>query len=386
MLESIKKVDKKVLIMGGLVFGILFLLIIIILISSLLGGGKLSYEKIEKKLAGAAEKYYKDNDSSLPKNVGETVEVDASTLVSGGYIKDLSEYTDENVSCSAKVIVGKNDSEKGYDYVANLDCGEEYKTEFLADKLIKDIVSSGNGLYKMEDVVVAGETLGTDDDGYDLSSNELMKGYIYRGEKVNNYIKIGGELFRIVKIDGNKDFTLVTTYKKEKGPFDNRYNSEIEKNYGINDYSLSRAYESISSRYEKLDEKIKQKIAVKNICIGARSSDETVTDGSIECSKLMKNQHYGLLSMYDVMNASLAEKCETSVSRECVNYNYLLGETTFWTMTPDTENTYFAYRVSDSISASRANMNATYKYVVYLSNRLVYESGTGTESDPYIVK
>ena len=62
---------------------------------------------------------------------------------------------------------------------------------FGKDYLIeKDLTSSGNGLYKMEDVVETGETLGIDDDGYDLSTNELMQGYIYRGEAVNNFVKI----------------------------------------------------------------------------------------------------------------------------------------------------------------------------------------------------
>jgi len=385
MLESIKKVDKKILTMAGIVFGIIIIFIIAIVVVSLTSGGKISFSKIESKLEKAAESYYKDNDSALPKEIGKTEEIDDATLVSGGYIKDLSEYTDENVSCSAKVIVGK--TMDGYDYVANLDCGDEYKTEFLADKLIEsDLVTTGNGLYKMEDVVEVGETLGIDDSGYDLSTNELMKGYIYRGENVNNYVKVGDQLFRILKIDGNKDFTLVIAKSKVRGSYDDRYNTDIAKEDGINNYTTSRAYEALTDNYKNADELVKSKLASKNICIGARSVDETSTDGSVECSVVMKNQYYSLIPIFDIMNTSLSEGCETSISRECSNYNFLIDGNSSWSMTPSTDNTYTAYRITESISVSRTSMSGRYKYVYYLSNRLVFDGGTGTENDPYIVK
>jgi len=389
MLENMKKIDKKLLAMMGFVIGVILIIIVLIIVMSLSTGGKLSYEKIESKLETAAEKYFKDNDSDLPKNIGETTKVDSDDLVSKGYINDLSEYTDKDVTCSAEVIVGK--TVEGYDYVASLDCDEDYKTEFLADKLIAEDL--GKDLYKMEDVVTIGETLGMDEDGYDLSSNELMTGYIYRGENPDNYVKIGKNTYRIVKIDGNKDITLVSTLSKPKSSYDDRYNNEIEKKYGINDYKVSRAYEKLTDYFKNSEKEdfIKEKVATKNVCIGARSEDETATDGSAECSVVMKGQVYGLLPLFDIINASLDPNCETATNRECTNYNYLMSkQTTYWTMTPSTENTYMAYRISTSSTTpfliSKTNSSSTLKFVYFLSNRLVYESGTGTESDPYIVK
>lgn len=385
MLESMKA-DKKVLVMGGMVLGVIVIFIVAIIVIKISSGGTLSFEKIEKKLEGAAEKYLKDNDSLLPKKIGETIEVSSDTLVSGGYISDLTEYTKEGVVCSAKVIVGKYDKEK-YDYVADLDCGDEYTTTFLADYLIEnDLTTSGNGLYKMEDVVETGETLGIDEDGYDLSSNELMQGYIYRGEAVKNYVSIDGALYRVVKIDGNNDLTLVSLSRKVKGKFDDRYNSEALKDYGINKYSLSRAYEGITKHYETASETIKSKLVTKNVCVGARNADETVTDGSVECAEVFKDQLYSLLPMYDIMNASLAEECTSTMSNECINYNYLADGTTFWTMTPSSENTYETYKIGTNVDQSRTNTTSVYKFVYYFSNRVKFESGTGTETDPYIVK
>lgn len=389
MLESMKKIDKKLLAMMGFIIAVILIIIVLIIVVSVSTGGKLSFEKIESKLETAAEKYFKDNENDLPKKVGQTAKVDSDELVSEGYINDLSEYTDEDVTCTAEVIVGK--TVEGYDYVAALDCDEEYKTEFLADKLIAEDL--GKDLYKMEDVVTPGETLGVDEDGYDLSSNELMAGYIYRGENPDNYVKIGKTTFRIVKIDGNKDLTLVSTLNKPKSAYDDRYNNEIEKNYGINDYKVSRAYEKVADYFENKEKAdlIKEKIAVKNICIGARSEDETATDGSVECSVVMKDQNYGLLPLYDILNASLDENCETASNRECANYNYLMPkQTTYWTLTPSTENSYTAYKISTSsnppILLSKTNSSSTVKFVYFLSNRVVFESGTGTENDPYIIK
>lgn len=391
MLENIKKIDKKLLIMVGVLFSVILIIVIAFIAMSLSTGGTLSFEKIENKLETAAKNYYKDNDSSLPKEIGETTEIESSTLVSGGYISDLSEYTEENVVCSGKVLVGK--IEDGYDYVASLDCGDEYKTEFLYEKLIKDVTTSGNGLYKMEDVVKLGSSsdLGIDEDDYDLSSNELMSGYIYRGENVKNYIELNGTKFQIVKIDGNNDFTVTIVKTKLKGAYDDRYNSDIEKDYGINDYEMSRAHEIIGEAYASLDKSsiLKSKITRKNICIGARSEDETSTDGSVECSKVMKNQSYSLIPAFDIMNASLSENCSTTIDKECGNYNYLISNNShknYWTATPSLENSYEAYRIMNGLASYRANYTTIYKYVYYLSNRLIYVSGTGTESDPYIVK
>lgn len=388
MLESMKKADKKIIIMGGMIVGVILLFVIAIVAVSLSSGGKISFEKIEKKMVEAAEKYYKDNEDALPEKIGKSVEIDSDELVSEGYLKDLSEYTEEGVVCSGKVIVGKTESD--YDYVASLDCDDEYKTEFLADKLISEkVVTSGTGLYKMDEVVEYGTTLGMDEDGYDLSSNELMSGYIYRGENPDNYVKIEGDnhLYRIVKIDGNKDITLVSLYKKTKGEFDTNYNSESGENDGVYDYENTNAYNVLKEHYRnESNEFLKSKVASKNICIGARSIDETVTDGSVECSVVLKDQVISLIPAFDIMNASLSDSCESTISKECQNYNYLTKDIRTWSLTPTTDNTYTGYRVNSGLISAKLKDSTTFTHVYYLSNRVVYESGTGTENDPFIIK
>lgn len=386
MLENIKKVDKKIIVMAGMVLGIILIIVVAVIIVSLTSGGSISYDKIEEKLTTAAKDYYKDNNGSLPKEIGESVEVDASKLSSAGYIKDISDYAEDGVTCSGKVYVTKTSA--GYDYATILDCGKNYKTSFLVDKLLENVVTSGNGLYSMEDVVVTGATLGVDEDGYDLSSNELMRGYIYRGDKVDNYIKFGESLYRIIKIDGNNDFVVSSSVKQTSVVFDNRYNSESTQTTGINDYTVSRIYDSLIENYGTLSEKgfIKRKGITKNVCIAPRNVDDIATDGSIECSKVLKDQFYSLIPVFDIMNASLAEQCDTLSNKECMNYNYLITNSGYWTLTPSDKNSYTAYKVSSGIISAKTNTNAPMKHVYYLTNKLVYVSGSGTKADPYIIK
>lgn len=383
MLESIKKVDKKLIAMLGIMLGVILIIIIAIVVISLTSGGKLSFEKIEKKLVKAAESYCKDNEDKLPKIVGDEVKIESSDLVSGGYIKDLSEYTDEGVSCSAKVIVGKIPN--GYDYVASLDCGNKYKTKFFSDKLKENVVTSGNGLYQL---TTPTSDLGVDTDGNPLSTNELMSGYAYRGENVNNYILLGKEKFRIVKIDGNDDIMIVTTSTKQRGVYDDRYNTSTGKNSGINDYAMSRAHEKISTIYNELkeDSLIKTKGVNKNICIGPRSASDITKDGSSECKVVKKDQLYSLLPAYDILYASLSNDCKKTDDGSCENYNFLTINSAVWTMTPSDLDSHSAYKISSGLKVEKIERSETLKYVFYLSNRLIYVSGTGTESDPYIVK
>ena len=55
-------------------------------------------------------------------------------------------------------------------------------------------------------------------------------------------------------------------------------------------------------------------------------------------------------------------------------------------MTPTTENTYTAYIANGILMSENVNRSGTYKYVFYLSSRVKYDKGSGTITDPYIIK
>ncbi len=387
MKDKLKSIDKKYLMMFGVVGGFFIFVVLLIIVFSLISGGSLSYSKIENRMVKAAKEYYEENKELLPKEDGEEISIDSNVLAANDNMKELTEYTDEDVVCTGKVIIIKKGS--NYEYIPSLDCGKDYKTAFFYEKLLGDLTEEGDGLYKMEDVARPGNAvLGQDEDGYDLSKNPLLYGYIYRGDNLKNYVKIDDTLYRVVKIDGNNDIMLVVAKNNARGVFDDRYNADVDQNDGNNNYELSRVKTSLENFYEESDAdlQIKTKTVAKSVCVGGRSESESATDGSVECQKVLHNQYISLVPAYDVMNASLDTGCVTTSSKECDNYNFITSGASSWSMTGNTENTNTAYQISNGLSLKRTSLTATYRYAIYLSKYTLLSGGTGTEKDPYTVK
>lgn len=386
MIDKLKNMDKKMLIMLGFLVFIIFIIIIIMIIMSMSGSGKMTYQRAEKEMVSAAKRYYKDNKSSLPQNEGEEAKVDTDTLISNDYLVDFSGDLGED--CSGTVLVGKTKND--YDYVADLTCGDKYSTNFLYRKLLENVVSSGNGLYKVEDLITTDNNLTFDESGYDLSKNELMSGYIFRGNDVNNYISFGTKtLYRIVKIDGNNDIMVIPVRNNLTSYFDNSFNTETNQRDGINDYSMSKAKKALDDFYNGLESEniLRVKSVPKHICIGTRSEDDTTRDGSSECSKVLAGQYYSLIPVYDYMNASLDTECVEPLNPSCTNYNYMtVNSSSFWTMTASSDDSYSAFLITGKPKLEKVSRSAKLNYAIYLTNRLLYVSGTGTQKDPFVVK
>ena len=189
----------------GIIVGVMILLLLILFIASL-GGSKsksYSYSEIEDILEKAGKEYFKAHKDYLPTDDGSVVEVDSSNLVAEGYMKDLNTYTKDNVKCTGSVSVENENDD--YLYTPNLDCGSTYSTVSLVSKILadNDTVTSGYGLY---------------------SNNGS---YVFRGENINNYVKLGNSLWRIVKITSNDNVVLVSeTGAGFPHSWDDRYNEE----------------------------------------------------------------------------------------------------------------------------------------------------------------
>ena len=218
--------DKKKLIyiLSGVMGGIILLIVIIFIIMSV-SNKTVSYENIEKRLKTATVSYLNANESLLPKEESGSITIDADTLESEKYIKPISKMVKEGVSCSAKVIVTKNGD--NYLYSPILNCGEIYKTEKFATRLLSDNVTkeSGDGLY------AEGEN------------------YRFKGEYVDNYVSLDGKLWRIIDIDkdGYARIIYVDKESEETYIWDDRYNIDVDNYYGINNYPVSRIKETLTN-------------------------------------------------------------------------------------------------------------------------------------------
>lgn len=359
---------KKLIRLLSLLLGVIIVFILVMFLLTSCSTGTKTYEEIETIMVDAAESYFADHSENLPKKDGGTQTIDVSVLVAEGYMKDLSKYTSS--VCTGTVKVQKAGS--AYSYTPNLNCGDSYASTELSDKIREDnpIISSGYGLYNKNG------------------------NYVFRGETVNNYVQLDNAMWRVVKITSSGNTVLILDEPLPMtSPYDNRYNEVANYKSGINVYSSSRLKENLLAEYNKensfLSDNDKAKTDTFTICSGARALTENGVEQAVECKTQEQNQKVGLLSAADYMNASVDTGCTTVSSKNCQNYNYLNGpKAEWWTLTPSKTNTYLAYMVSinNGIKETETYNYAALRPVIYLNANVLYKSGSGTETDPYIVK
>lgn len=358
--EKIKKIMLIVIAAFILLFVFLFL------ISSC--ESKISPLELESEIVENAKRYFENHKEELPStNSVTTLSVD--TLVSKGIIKELDKILDDDTNCSLNLTIENNNNY--YMYSPKINCSnpiENYKTENLKSILLENIVTEGNGLHLIGD------------------------SYYFRGDVVNNYLIFDGILWRITKINSDNSIRLIEANRRNSVVWDDRYNADKLSATGINNYTNnglnSRIKDYLNNIYQSEDvisNDAKGFIKETNLCIGKRSLEDTINDGSIECSETLENQYIGLIQLNEYLLASLDLNCTKATSFECSNYNYLSNFTnSYWSITANKDNNYQVYKISSYVSASSANNNGMARMVINISEN-TNVTGTGTEKDPYVV-
>lgn len=391
--------DKKMLKYVFIIIGMVAVMIILLLIkNSVKKTTATTFVDLEKRVVEATKSYSKKYPGALPSLEGTSTTISISTLVEQGYIKELSSYIKEDVTCSGTVEIHKSVFGE-YDYSPNITCGTKYATQKLSEKVIYDNdgdgVLSGMGLYKMvNDKFVT--TMGPQPSG-----NSKVE-YYFRGDVVNNYVKIGDNLWRIVGIDN--DYNVILIYHKtfrRAFVWDNRYNEDVKKSHGINLYESnginSRILDTLGTFFdddveladkEKLSPIVKSIIMPMDVCMGSRNMDDTDKTGKSECKTILKDQYISLLPAYIFMNASLDENCKTIKDKSCGNYNYLaaFGDD-WWLLTASSANTTDVYYVTNKhVEPVISSAKTLVKPVVKISSRVLYSEGDGSLENPYTIK
>lgn len=366
---------KRLFLLAVVIVVVVVVMLIIMAIASSTKGKTLTYDQIEAEMKNAAMEFYQVQSSLLPEEDGETAEVSVETLSSSEYhlMSPLSESR-PGEDCSGRVVVEKVGD--NYVYTPYLDCGDNYSTKELYQAVLETgIDSRGNGLYEMN-----GE-------------------HVFRGEYVNNYVQLDEAVYRIVKVMNDNRIMLILDDVSESllgAAWDNRYNSTLGYDGGINNYHLSRMYEYLKTFYESgysdiviLSDNDKEKLVPFDLCIGKRSESETNNTNQVECSEVLEDQMMGLLTVSDYVNASLDTNCQASGDRACKNYNYLVtSRNEWWLVTASSESTSEVYSVTTSgyVQATDANDYRRMRPVIMLNSNVMIQSGTGTAEDPYILK
>ncbi len=365
MSKSVKKIDKKYLFIIGGIFVVIFLIIgIVALFRSCTGPGN-NYEKTEEKMKKAAASYFTSEGQSLPEESGSK-EVSASELASAGFMKDLSEYL-VDVSCSGTVTVYNHGGQMLY--VPNLDCSE-YKTKHLSDKIKED------------------NLIESSDDPYKSGLYSIDDKFVFRGKNPNNYLTFGGLSWRIIDINADGLIRAIKVEPEKRSiAWDTKFNSEVNKTYGINDYRNSYILERMNEEYVKFKDENKKHLAPYSVCTGKRNSQDLAIDYNVDCAETLDNQYIGIISSSDYGRASLDTECKSVLSGACVNYNYMTTVTTdTWTSTAMKTNSYDVVNITGGVASTmNARKAALYNWVIAFEGSEKYISGDGTEKNPYVI-
>lgn len=368
--------DQKMMkTLGGIIAGFVVFIFILFMISSC-SKTTYTYDKLETKMMEVAKSYFEAKEDELPKEDKDTKTLTLKKMISDGKIEELTELFDnDEVKCDGNVTVTNNNG--FYVYTPYLNCGKDYESVYLKDKIIEDNpVKEGNngiGLYAVKDQ------------------------YIMKGEVTNNYVKMADQLFRIIRINEDGTIRLMQNNGLKQQVWDNRFNPDYNYNGGINEYyynSLnSRIKDAVENYYKDgsvWSDETKAYIVNSDLCVGKRSEADITSDGSTECSKKIENQPFGLLTVYEIMQASLDANCNNSVAKACRNYNWFANfasyEGSIWTVTADAERSQYVYLLDQIPTIANASSYANINVVFNLTDKAVYVSGNGTEEDPYIFK
>lgn len=328
------------------------------------------YTKMEENLISAAKALASKNSRFLPKKVGDEKSIKLSTLVANEEINDLYAIEDKNVQCSGYVLI-QHKTKKSYKFIPHLKCGKYYETKTIAEYILDK------------------EKIVTEDDG--LYQNGV--GYIFRGENPNNFVLFDENLYRIISINQDNELKLISTKSFDDSVvWDDRYNSDFEDYYGINNFEKSRIKENLEGFYydeDYMSKATRSFIVNHDICIGRRSENESADlSGSLECSAVSKNNKIGLIAANEYLNASIDPKCVSAKNLECGNYNYFSNiSSRMTTQTASKDNTADIYVVVDGVlETTKASQEFSVYPVFYIDKHTLYKSGKGTENSPYILR
>lgn len=305
------------------------------------------------------ENYYYSSEVELKLNNCVFEEIALENCYSSGGICDTSAY----YSC-----MGFNTG----DYVV-----ENGLASVIRDKA----VTSGDGLYV---------------DQYNAG------GYVFRGNNVNNYIKYAGLDWRIVAVNVDGTLKLIYTGYDKKLPWDvdgtDEWKVSSLNNYLKDDFYakiidtsgfLSNASWNVGWVYPTFYKRISGNCdSVDPDEAGAVVCDERY---SIYTGTKKGEGVIGLLNVSDYYNAAISDDCknDTFGGHDCSSW---LSRYPTWLLNPEGDATSVnpanrVYRIDEAgtVTLSEITIEQSVVPTVYLDS-MIYVSGDGTASNPYVVK
>ena len=252
----------------------------------------------------------------------------------------------------------------------------------------------------------------------------------YYGSNPKNYVKFNNELWRIIGVFGN-NVKLVRKDRLGKLSWDSS-ESSVNGGWGVNEWSQSALKNYLNTMYyggtsvtcyngqnkkevtcpaNKLDNTSKSLIDNYTWNTGAiewgKASDTLAfyKDERGNLTGLINNDtvertttwpgYIGLPYATDWAYASGNDICEVNMHSKdssnkyiCLNDNWMSKGEEYWTLSPRASNVNGIWMVSNFVSVWANSASSPYALhpSIYLKNNVQIISGTGTSSDPYILK
>lgn len=286
-----------------------------------------------------------------------------------------------------------------YDVDANTYQSVSSEKQLYAYVTSNQVVTSGDGLY-----------------------NTATGTYLYKGAPSDNYIKFASssDVYRIIGYYSDGTAKIVNT-SGQNYAFDASGNHSAETSsyctsastlvstglyYGCNAWagngttvigdSTAKTY--IDSWYNNLAESISSKIVEHAFEVGVVNAGQTYQEAITSASTATFTGHVGLLTVPDVINASVSQIGTFSTTNSMSNYLVSLADSSseIWTMTPTSEDTFNEWSVAygTALGIRRSSRNDQInggKTALFYVNPAFYISssttvtGTGAPGDPFII-
>ena len=263
----------------------------------------------------------------------------------------------------------------------------------------------------------------TENDGLYLDKTTQDR-YVYKGNNPNNYVKLGNTLYRIIALEPDETFLIVSTKSLGNMQYDNgNRNSSVSTDYCyntgntgcnifgnnssiistktnkyINDIQLNDTKYTLPSNlptinivlnnwYNNLDDNIKSLIQKHkfNISHVRIIKNQALEKDTLSVQKYQWEGYAGLASIIDYVNANSNANCNNiyeSTKDTCTTGGWMTSSS--WLITPYSTSQNEQYMIKDNkVTHENASSNNEVYPAIYLNSSVTF-TGSGTSDDPYI--
>lgn len=225
----------------------------------------------------------------------------------------------------------------------------------------------------------------TEGDG--LYADEYESGrYIYKGANPNNYITFNNETWRILSIEGDGRIKIVRNELLPERVWDSTSSNNWDRPSDIKTYLNGEYLESITVNKGKI---VPSTWSIGKVTIG---NDDLAGQIASENETQSQSANVGLITASEYLRANTnTELCgnfslNNSNYSTCKTTNWLFKETTYWTISPFSSDSYSVFNVTSSgyVNFYFANGTRAVLPAITLSSDISL-SGSGEAGDPFVI-